>query len=520
MRRWCVMLGTTLLCITALWLPAAAVAAIPVVTEIPICTAMGDQLYPAISGAKVVWVDQRDYTIRGYDLVTRSEFLVSPGASGGPTGPAMASNTVVWADSSFDIYGRDLVSGTTFPVCTEAHEQWHPAIAGDTVVWQDYRSGANTDIYARDISLGPEFPVCTAAGLQRQPDISGDIVVWSDNRNGNYDIYGYDLGSKTEFPVCTATGDQAWPAVDGQTVVWRDRRNGKNSVYAYSLTTKSESLISATAWGAGEWGPDLSGNTLVWTDARAGRLDTYGYDLSSKTTFLISAGKQGAPAISGDTVVWFDGRNPDPSEAGNADIYGAKLSEATDLLSTTCTYVFAPDARSGWHNTGQTVGLTASGGTAPRTIHYSTDGGSTWTTSAGDVANVVVASEGAHRFLFWASDSAVSEAIHDAGYVNIDQVGPTSKATATSVKAGRTVTLKFRVNDVAPTCGKAVVKIQIRKRLKVVKTISLGTKTCNAALTYRYRAKLAKGIYTWRVLATDIAGNKATKMTTARLTVK
>ena len=56
-------------------------------------------------------------------------------------------------------------------------------------------------------------------------------------------------------------------------------------------------------------------------------------------------------------------------------ITGEASAYAADSLSCTTTYVFASDASSGWHNTDQTVTITASGGTAPRTIHVSGDGG-------------------------------------------------------------------------------------------------------------------------------------------------
>ena len=97
---------------------------------------------------------------------------------------------------------------------------------------------------------------------------------------------------------------------------------------------------------------------------------------------------------------------------------------------------------------------------------------------------------------------------------------PTTTAQPAAVRAGKTVTLKYRVTDADVSCGAATVKIQIAKGGKVVTTISVGSQATNAALTYRYKATLKKGAYTWRVLATDAAGNKAVDMVAAKLTVK
>jgi hypothetical protein len=42
----------------------------------------------------------------------------------------------------------------------------------------------------------------------------------------------------------------------------------------------------------------------------------------------------------------------------------------------------------------------------------------------------------------------------------------------------------------------------------------------NVALTYRFKAALAKGAYTWRAQATDAAANRAVSVAQARLTVR
>ena len=54
----------------------------------------------------------------------------------------------------------------------------------------------------------------------------------------------------------------------------------------------------------------------------------------------------------------------------------------------------------------------------------------------------------------------------------------------------------------------------------MIKTVALGTRPANAALTYTYAAKLREGTYTYRILATDVAGNGAAKMVSARLRVR
>jgi hypothetical protein len=71
-----------------------------------------------------------------------------------------------------------------------------------------------------------------------------------------------------------------------------------------------------------------------------------------------------------------------------------------------------------------------------------------------------------------------------------------------------------------PSIGQATVTIQIGKGAKVVRSISVGVQPTNVPLAYSFKAKLKKGVYSWRVLATDLAGNPASAITPAKLTVK
>ena len=53
-----------------------------------------------------------------------------------------------------------------------------------------------------------------------------------------------------------------------------------------------------------------------------------------------------------------------------------------------------------------------------------------------------------------------------------------------------------------------------------MKTITVGPRSTNVACTYKWKATLAKGTYSWRASATDAAGNAAKQMTAAKLVIK
>jgi hypothetical protein len=106
--------------------------------------------------------------------------------------------------------------------------------------------------------------------------------------------------------------------------------------------------------------------------------------------------------------------------------------------------------------------------------------------------------------------------------VGIDTRPPTSKALwAASVRRGDVATLKYAVVDAKPNAGGAFDRILIR-RLDgtLVKSIDLHGQKVNVWLACRFRCTLAPGKYRFFVFATDAAGNRQSKWSSARLTVR
>jgi hypothetical protein len=104
----------------------------------------------------------------------------------------------------------------------------------------------------------------------------------------------------------------------------------------------------------------------------------------------------------------------------------------------------------------------------------------------------------------------------------VDTVAPTTLApSAVKVVKGKKATLKYQVNDAAPSQGTASAVITIKNKAgKVVKTIKPGAKAVNVLQTATFTCKLAKGTYKFYVTATDGAGNVAAKAAVNKLTVK
>ena len=178
----------------------------------------------------------------------------------------------------------------------------------------------------------------------------------------------------------------------------------------------------------------------------------------------------------------------------------------------------------GWTKTNVTVGLNATDPTVVGQytsgfdyINYSLTGG---LPSIFYAPPLTISTSGDTAVTYRATDMVGNWSTQAAVHVRIDKVKPVTKALANAtVKKGHTATLKYRVTD-APT-PQVKVSVRIYKGTKKVKTLDLGLQSTGTNLTCSWHCTLAKGTYTWKVLATDLAGNtQVTPLTAKKLTVK
>lgn len=269
---------------------------------VALCTASGDQQYPAIApdgsgGAIVFWCDARGGL---FDLYATRVL------AGGAVDPAWPSNGLA--------------------VCALPGGQWFPAAIADgaggaIVAWSDTRAGAS-DVYAQRVlgsgAVAPGWPaggvaLCTAPGAQDEVQLAGDgaggaIVAWSDARGGvNFDVYARRvLASGAPDPawpadgraLCAAPGNQLHPRLasdgaGGAIAVWQDARSWTEyDLYAQRVLANGE---PDPAWPAD--GLAVCAAPLNQTEPR-----------------IVADGAGGA------VVAWTDDRN-----GAHSDIYSARL---------------------------------------------------------------------------------------------------------------------------------------------------------------------------------------------------
>ena len=175
-----------------------------------------------------------------------------------------------------------------------------------------------------------------------------------------------------------------------------------------------------------------------------------------------------------------------------------------------------------WTNKPVSLTFTATPGDGAPIVRteYSTNGGATWTTwTAG--TPLVISASGTTALLYRSVNAAgtVENPARQAT-VRIDVGKPTCVAVKNvTVTRGKTAKLSYKVTDPAPSCGSAKVTIAIYLKTKVVKKLVF-TASTNKALVKSLKVTLKKGKYTWKVSATDIAGNVQTRIGSRTLTVR
>ena len=224
---------------------------------------------------------------------------------------------------------------------------------------------------------------------------------------------------------------------------------------------------------------------------------------------------EGAVALDGGRALvgapWGDvGSNRDQGSAYVFALEGAPVTSASR----------SPLANAaGWNRTAVTVTLSATDDVSGVDETYYRLGGVGAYSVYDAAAKPVVSTNGLTRVWFYSRDTAGNVEIAKSLGVRIDTTRPVTKALAkATVRRGGKVTLRLRVNDaVSP---KATVTVKIYKGAALKRTLRLGLRRTNAEIRYSYTCRLARGTYTWKVYATDLADNRQIKIGHKTLTVR
>ena len=230
-----------------------------------------DKHEPAISGQYIVWTERgiNVNDIYGYDLSTQTEFPITNGGVS-RSAPDIDGNIVVWMGNrgTYTIYGYDLIAKEEFVIYSQ--DLWGgsiPKIHGNIVVWEGVAN--NSDIYGYNLETNEIIPISVHPANQTRPDVYGDIVVWQDDRNnGQDDIYGYNLETQEEFRITSSASIRRYPTIYGNYVAWEGKTTNRIGsdwdIFVYNLVNQTEWHSSLTNEKAIDM--SISSSQLLWIE--------------------------------------------------------------------------------------------------------------------------------------------------------------------------------------------------------------------------------------------------------------
>ena len=242
LRSFLVILG--LVCMTGILAPlsAGAVEDAPgsTVFSIPVPNYFKENA--SSSGDVVVWDrSQYDSGISGYDLSEKKSFNVPIPAGGIARRPRVCGDWVLFEvffkkNSARNIFAYDRSDGSVTAVTNGKGQRSAVEVDGDIAVWEayepdpaDYRS-EDTNIYGKNLSTGETFTVTPVSGEHHSPDVAGDWVVYSDWKGGRgKSVRAFNITTKTTKTLCDWAGDQYYPRISSSGfVVWQNVRDPKH----------------------------------------------------------------------------------------------------------------------------------------------------------------------------------------------------------------------------------------------------------------------------------------------------
>jgi len=183
----------------------------------------GERNSPAIADGTIVWREARGggWLIAGRGLSGNRDLIIT--ATPAPRGAvSLLGNTLVWEefrDGRWTLIRYDLKEGRETPLTGGADEDTAPRVGADAVTFVRRKAG-QTDgaIILRDLNTGQERTLASGH-LVLRPTIAGDLIVWEDWRDGVPNIYAFDRASGKEFAV-DRTEEARAPAIGGTIVAW------------------------------------------------------------------------------------------------------------------------------------------------------------------------------------------------------------------------------------------------------------------------------------------------------------
>ncbi len=356
---------------------------------------------------------------------------------------------------------------------------------------------------------------------QRGVNVVAINASWGDGQSSAFLLWAIEKAGDAGIVVVAAAGNGGVDKIgdDNDAVPYYPASYDSPNLIAVGASDTTDAMTEFSNYGAAS--VDLvAPGAAIWSTVPTSMVPS-GY-ISKKGTSMAT------PHVTG-TIALCAALYPDESIAERIDrvltsadpvaslagkcVTGGRL-DALGAVDTEPPVTTATGIDGAWHASAVEVSFSAVDvGAGVASIESSLDGGA-WVQGA----TRQVSGNAAHALAFRAVDTAGNVEATQRATVRVDAGRPTPLALSNATaKKGKKATLRYRVNDVTP---RATCRIKVYKGMRLMKTLRPGLVTTNLARTYTWTCRLAPGRYTWRVYATDQAGNTQRRAGAKTLTVR
>jgi beta propeller repeat protein len=238
--------------------------------------------HPAISGNLLVWENNND--IHLYNLSNHTEIPLTAVFTAerfedqrSSQFPDIYQDCVVWAEQlpqqsnqwKRQIILYNLTMGKKTRISPTDYDQIYPDIAGNSLVWLDYRHGRQLpSLYLYNIATGEEKEISREA-VGSEPFTDGKTIVWSALQGTTSRGVVYTISTGVTRDIAPdSVSEQVFPQVSGKRIIWLQNLpawidpDGKNGLFQSDMSTGDTYQFKTTDMDIID--PRIDGNRIVY----------------------------------------------------------------------------------------------------------------------------------------------------------------------------------------------------------------------------------------------------------------
>lgn len=231
---------------------------------------------PKTDGRWVVWQGRRadgTWDIWARDTQVADAIRLTDTADEDEIKPAIDWPWVVYQvkplaqpEAPWQLKASNLASGESFMVLPGTQDQIDADVQAGRLVWQDHRDVGFGEIYFKNLETSEFRRLTTSVHGQYHPAIHGRWVVWQDNRDGQVELYGYDLLRGSEVRVTSTPENEARPYLEGEWAVCEEDSLGVLSSNLKLVHLSTGRSIPLTRSRTLKSRPALAGGRVIWQE--------------------------------------------------------------------------------------------------------------------------------------------------------------------------------------------------------------------------------------------------------------